>query len=52
MTTKATETRLPCSKETRKKLSEHKRSPENWDTTLRRLARLADAVDLDELGVE
>ena len=41
MATTATETRIPCSKETRRLLSEFKRSPDNWDDTLERVARLA-----------
>jgi len=41
MSTKATETRIPCSKETRRLLSGFKQSPDNWDTTLQRVARLA-----------
>lgn len=42
MATKATESRIPCSKETRRKLSRFKHSPDNWDETLRRLAEIAE----------
>lgn len=42
MVTKATETRIPCSKETRRRLSRFKQSPDNWDETLRRVAELAE----------
>lgn len=45
MATTATETRIPCSRETRRRLSEFKRSPENWDETLQRVAELADEAD-------
>lgn len=43
--TTAIETRLPCSKETRRILSEFKRSSDNWDETLRRVAHLARAYE-------
>lgn len=40
--TTANETRIPCSKETRRKLSKFKKSPDNWDETLARLASIAE----------
>lgn len=39
---KATESRIPCSQDTRRRLSKFKQSPDNWDQTLRRLAEIAE----------
>lgn len=50
--TTATETRLPCSKETRRILSDFKRSPDNWDETLRRVASLARAYEAERQATE